>query len=58
MSVVKNRRSGKDRREEDTGPPTGWRERRKTVERRRPEVREISFAEWVIYMRERIVVTE
>lgn len=46
-----------DRRGRDTGPPDGWRERRKTVERRRPEVSEIQFSEWLArlhdYLRER-----
>jgi len=37
----------------DKGPPSGWSERRHTVERRRPEVREISFAEWIASMRQR-----
>ena len=41
------RRTGEDRRGEDTGPPNGWSDRRRTVERRKPDVREISFAEWV-----------
>ena len=51
MKYSKNRRAGEDRRSEDKGPPVGWSERRRTVERRRPEVREISFAEWIATMR-------
>jgi hypothetical protein len=51
---MKQRRSGEDRRSEDCGPPSGWRERRRNVERRRPEVREISFSEWVIHMRAKV----
>jgi len=38
---------------DDKGPPAGWRERRNSVERRKPEVREITFAEWIACMRER-----
>jgi hypothetical protein len=48
--VVKNeKRSGMDRRATDAGPPNGWRERRKTVERRRVEVDEIPFSEWLAH---------
>lgn len=41
-------RADKDRRQEDLGPPQGWRERRRSVERRMPEVQEdaISRSEW------------
>ncbi len=40
-----------DRRIEDIGPPSGWRERRKRVERRIPETREIEVTadEWATY---------
>jgi hypothetical protein len=55
---TKQRRSGEDRRSEDCGPPSGWRERRRNVERRRPEVREISFSEWVIHMRAKVAQSE
>lgn len=40
-------RSGDDRRVAELGPPAGWRERRKAVERRLPEVKEIPFSEWL-----------
>ncbi len=43
----KSRKRGGDRRDQDVGPPSGWRERRHSVERRRPEVREISLTEWL-----------
>lgn len=43
-----------DRRSEEKGPPDGWRERRKSVERRRPEVLEIQFAEWLTYLRKNV----
>lgn len=43
-----NRRSLEDRRNKDFGPPVGWRERRRAVERRLPELVEgaISHSEW------------
>lgn len=48
--VIKNeRRTGDDRRSRELGPPNGWRERRKAVERRKPEVDEIPFSEWLAY---------
>lgn len=43
-------RSDADRRASELGPPEGWRERRKTVERRRPEVQEIPFSEWLSHL--------
>ncbi|WP_434515078.1 hypothetical protein AB6Q56_21730 [Dechloromonas sp. ARDL1] len=49
--VFKNdKRSGSDRRQKEIGPPSGWRERRRTVERRVPEVSEIPFSEWLAHM--------
>jgi hypothetical protein len=46
--VVKNeKRKGDDRREREYGPPNGWLERRKRVERRQLEVAEIPFSEWL-----------
>ena len=44
-------RKSEDRRIEDIGPPNGWRDRRRTVERRLPLVEEsvISDAEWHHY---------
>lgn len=48
--VVKNeKRMGKDRRGLECGPPNGWRERRKSVERRLLEVGEIPFSEWLAH---------
>ena len=44
------KRSGHDRRDRELGPPEGWRDRRKAVERRAPEVREIPFSEWLAHM--------
>ena len=45
------RRTLNDRRDEDYGPPRGWRDRRRTTERRIPEIAEqrISESEWLFY---------
>jgi hypothetical protein len=45
---TRDRRSGRDRRQVDHGPPPGVRERRVSVEPRKPEVveREITPSEW------------
>ena len=51
MKKSMTRRIASDRRLEDCGPPAGWLDRRRTVERRRPEVHEISFAEWLACVR-------
>lgn len=40
-------RMREDRRILENGPPSGWRERRKSVERRLPEVKEVPFSEWL-----------
>ena len=44
-----DRRSGRDRRQRDSGPPDGW-ERRRSVEPRKPEVTELEFtpSQWGI----------
>ena len=47
MSDRNEKRCCEDRRLDESGPPSGWRERRRTVERRQPEVREITFSEWL-----------
>lgn len=51
MSSDATKRKSEDRRNEDIGPPNGWRDRRRTVERRLPAVEEavISDAEWHAY---------
>jgi hypothetical protein len=43
-----NLRKLDDRRADDLGPPSGWRERRRTVERRLPIIEEgtVSLREW------------
>jgi hypothetical protein len=48
---MNDKRADNDRRVAEIGPPHGWRERRRTVERRRPEVLEIAFSEWLAYRR-------
>lgn len=50
MNDKNDKRSGYDRRENEQGPPKGWRDRRKAVERRVPEVQEILFSEWLAHM--------
>lgn len=47
MKTTHNRRQTQDRRERELGPPKGWSERRKSVERRLPEVVEIPFSDWL-----------
>lgn len=49
-----DKRCSADRRNLEQGPPDGWRERRRSVERRHPEVREIPFSEWLGYLRSRV----
>ena len=38
------RRKSADRRDDDLGPPSGWRDRRRTVERRLPDVQEVEMS--------------
>lgn len=47
------RRRCSDRRDLELGPPKGWRERRRTAERRIPEVKEVAYAEWVLQLNSR-----
>ncbi|MGA9395581.1 MAG: hypothetical protein WBV56_09590 [Azonexus sp.] len=58
MKAKQHNRSGAERRIDDIGPPSGWRDRRKNVERRRPDVREISFSEWIACMHKKPCETE
>lgn len=37
---------GGERRQTEIGPPKSWKERRVSVEKRMPEVKEISIEEW------------
>ncbi|MFA7291390.1 MAG: hypothetical protein WC023_03975 [Rhodocyclaceae bacterium] len=41
------RRVRNERRDCENGPPAGWRDRRRSAERRSPDVVESSFEEWV-----------
>lgn len=45
------RRLGGERRRQDSGPPAGWRERRRSVERRQPDVGlvQVSDSDWEKY---------
>lgn len=45
MKTTEQRVSPDDRREVDQGPPAGWRERRRRVERRIPEATEVEVSE-------------
>ncbi len=45
MNRVDKRSACGDRRAEDIGPPSGWQDRRKRVERRIPETVEIEVSE-------------
>lgn len=46
-----DRRAINDRRDDDNGPPHGWKDRRRRTERRIPEIEEqvISEDEWLLY---------
>jgi hypothetical protein len=48
MKRASNKRKSDDRRDSEIGPPEGWRDRRRGVERRLPLVQEISFQEWAL----------
>jgi hypothetical protein len=41
----KHQRKSTDRRNEDVGPPAGWKDRRISVERRLPEIIETDMSE-------------
>lgn len=51
MNGPNHKRSPDDRRGQEVGPPNGWRERRRSVERRMPEVREVPFSDWLAQFR-------
>ena len=55
MNRVDKRSAHSDRRVDDIGPPSGWLDRRKRVERRIPETVEIevSEADWTLYFTSR-----
>jgi hypothetical protein len=63
MSNKFERRDTDDRRQEEFGPPQGWRDRRRQTERRMPEIDEfeVSELEWEVYfgsLRQAPVATE
>ena len=45
MTVSMERRLSGDRRRHDGGPPAGWRDRRRSVERRQPAVGTVQVSE-------------
>lgn len=51
MKTSPKPRKENDRRQQDNGPPAGWSDRRRSTERRIPEIEEcaISEAEWELY---------
>ena len=51
MNKTNKRGPHEDRRNEDVGPPDGWRERRRHVERRIPTAQEVevSAEDWEAY---------
>ena len=51
MSREHKLRAASDRRDDDIGPPAGWKDRRHTTERRIPNVEESSVSEdeWLAY---------
>lgn len=51
MTKNDDRRAVPDRRKDDTGPPAGWADRRRSTERRLPALKEseISESEWQMY---------
>lgn len=51
MNDSKEKRCREDRRDREIGPPEGWRDRRRSVERRMPEVCEVPFSEWLVQIR-------
>lgn len=51
MNQLNDQRLCGDRRDREIGPPGGWRERRRTVERRLPVVVEVPFSDWLAQFR-------
>lgn len=51
MTKNNDRRAVHDRRDIDKGPPAGWADRRRSTERRLPDINEsdISEADWEMY---------
>lgn len=57
MSGNHKNRTGLDRRKRDSGAPAGWKERRRSTERRLPEVEEISIEEFNRHMQANAAAT-
>lgn len=51
MRTKREARDTADRRQEELGPPQGWKDRRRRTERRMPEISEfvVSESEWLSY---------
>jgi hypothetical protein len=51
MKKENQQRQAHDRREDESGPPHGWKDRRRTTERRIPEIVEFvaTESEWLMY---------
>lgn len=51
MRTKREPRDSADRRQDELGPPEGWKDRRRRTERRMPEISEfvVSEAEWLSY---------
>ncbi|WP_265944898.1 hypothetical protein [Dechloromonas sp. A34] len=51
MRTKREARDSADRRQEELGPPQGWKDRRRRTERRMPEINEyvVSESEWLSY---------
>ncbi|MDP3537687.1 MAG: hypothetical protein Q8S26_03185 [Azonexus sp.] len=51
MSKDNKPRDTADRRQKECGPPRGWKDRRRSTERRIPEINEteVSDADWLLY---------
>lgn len=51
MLTKRESRDTADRRQEELGPPQGWKDRRRRTERRMPEINEfvVSESEWLSY---------
>lgn len=58
MAKNTERRATNDRRNDEVGPPAGWKERRRSVERRKPDVEEVTLDEWQTITRQRAMAAQ
>lgn len=60
MNSTKERRLADDRRQEEVGPPSGWKDRRRRTERRIPKLSEcdVSEEEWDFYFGPKTAIAE